>query len=156
MTAGGAGGSPCGYLRRRQELTPRYTSMDNPVAMAVRGVNFNGEAHVADAVAGDGPDVGRSTDLEMYVSLSLAARSTRTLARPRWSMGSRSLLTRVCTTFASATALARAVGVSTSQFPFSHYSDEGSGRPAWPMVWNVHPSHLLIKVLGTRNMCVWR
>jgi len=108
------------------------------------------------AVAGDGPDVDRFTDPEMYVSLSLAARSTRTLARPRWSMGSRSLLTRVCTTFASSTALARTLGVSTSQFPVSHHSDVGSGRPAWPMVWDLHPSRLLMKVLVTRNMRVWR
>jgi len=89
-------------------------------AMAVDGGNANGEAHMAHAVAGDGPDVDRSTDSEIYVSLSLVARSTRTLARPRWSMGSRSLMTRVCTTFASSTALARTFGVSTSQFPVSH------------------------------------
>jgi len=36
-------------------------------------------------------------------------------------MGSRSLLTRVRTTFASATALARTLGVSTSQFPVSRH-----------------------------------
>jgi len=130
--------------------------MVDPGAMAVDGGNANGEAHVAHAVAGDGPDVDRSNNPEIFVSLSLAARSTRTLARPRWSMGSRSLLTRVCTTFASATALARTLGVSTSRFPVSHQSDEGSGRPAWPMMWDLHPSHLLIKVLGTRNMRVWR
>jgi len=130
--------------------------MIDPAAMAVDGGNANGEAHVAHAVAGDGPDVDWSTDPEMYVSLSLAARSTRKLARPRWSMGSRSLLTRVCTTFASATAIARTLGVSTSQFPFSYHSDVGSGRPAWPIVWDLHPSHLLMKVLGTRNMRVWR
>jgi len=123
--------------------------MDHPAAMAVGGGNANGEAHVVHAVAGDEPDVYWSTDFEMYVSLSLAACSTRTLARPRWSMGSRSLLTRVWTTFASATALVRTLGVSTSQFPVSHHSDEGSGRPAWPMVWDSHPSHLLIKVLRT-------
>jgi len=128
----------------------------DPAAMAVDGGNANGEAHVAHAVAGDGPDVDRSTDPEMYVSLSLAARSTRTLARPRWSLGSRTLLNRVCTTFASSTALARTLGVSTSQFPVSHHSGAGSGRPAWPMVWDLHASHLFIKVLGTRNMRVWR
>jgi len=132
------------------------TSMIDPAAMAVDGGNANGEAHVAHAVAGDGADVDRSTDPEMYVSLSLVARSTRTLARPRWSMGSRSLLTRVCTTIASATALARTLGVSTSQFPVSHHIDVGSGRPAWPMVWDLHPLHLLIKALRTRNMRVWR
>jgi len=132
------------------------TSIVDPAAMAVDGGNATGEAHVAHAVAGDGPDVDRSTDPEMVVNLSLAARSTRTLARPRWSMGSWSLLTRVCTTFASATALARTLGVSTSQFPVSHYSDVGSGRPVWPTVWDLHPSHLLVKILGTRNMRVWR
>jgi len=132
------------------------TSMVDPAAMAVDGGNANGEAHVAHVVAGDGPDVDRSTYLEMCVSLSLTARSTRTLARPRWSMGSRSLLTRVCTTFASATALARTLGVSTSQFPVSHHSDIGSGRPKWPMVWDLHPLHLLINALRTRNMRVWR
>jgi len=110
------------------------TSMVEPAAMAVDGGNANGGAHVAHAVAGDGPNVIWSTGPEMYVRLSLAARSTRTLARPRSSMGSRSLLTRVRTTFASATALARTLGVSTSQFPVSHHSDEGSGMPAWPMV----------------------
>ena len=130
--------------------------MVDPAALAVDGGNANGEAHVAHAVAGDGPDVELSTEPEMYVNLSLAARSNRTLARPRWSMGSRSLLTRVCTTFASATALARTLGVSTSQFPVSHHSDEGSGRPAWPTVWDLYPLHLLIKVLGTRCMRVWR
>jgi len=130
--------------------------MVDPAAMAVDGGNANGEAHVAHAVAGDGPNVDRSTYPEMCVSLSLAARSTRTLARPRWSMGSRSLLTRVCTTFASATALARTLGVSTSQFPVSHHSDIGSGRPKWLMVWDLHPLHLLISALRTRNMRVWR
>jgi len=129
--------------------------MVDPLAMAVDGGNASGEAHVAHAAAGDGPDVDRSTDPEMDVSLSLAARSTRMLARPRWSMGSRSLLTRVCTTLASATALPRTLGVSTSQFPVSHHSDKGSGRPPWPMVWDLHLSHLLMKVLGTRNMRVW-
>jgi len=130
--------------------------MVDPAAMAVDGGNANGEAHVAHAVAGDGPDFDLSTEPEMYVNLSLAARSTRTLARPRWSMGSRSLLTSVCTTFASATALARTLGVSTSQFPVIHHSDEGRGRPARPIVWDLHASYLLIKVLGTRNMRVWR
>jgi len=62
-------------------------------------------------------------------------------------MGSRSLLTRVRTTFASATALARTLGVFTSQFPVIHHSDEGSGRPAWPMVRNLHPLHLLILLI---------
>jgi len=130
--------------------------MVDPAAMAMDGGNANGEAHVAHAVASDGLDVYRSTDPEMYVSLSLADRSMRTLARPRWSMGSRSLLTRVFTTFASATALARTLGVCTSQFPVSHHSDVGGGRPAWPMVWDLHPSHLLMKVLGTRKMRAWR
>jgi len=162
-TAGGAGGPPLGAGakpggdgRKRQGLTPRYTSMVDPAVMTVDGGNAVGEAHVAHAVVGDGPDVDLSTDVEMYVSLSLAARSARTFARPRWSMGFRSLLNRVCTTFASATALARTLGVSTSQFPVSHHSDEGSGRPAWPMVWDLCPSHLLIQVLGFRNMRVWR
>ena len=45
--------------------------MVDPAAMAVDGGNANGEAHGAHAVAGDGPDVDRSTDPEMYVSLSL-------------------------------------------------------------------------------------
>ena len=130
--------------------------MVDPAAMAVDGGNANGGAHVAHAVAGDGPDVDQSTDPEMYVSLSLAARSTRMLARPRWSMGFRSLLTRVRTTFASATALARTLGASTSHFPVSHYSDDGSGRPAWPMVWDLHPLHLLMIALRTRKMRVWR
>jgi len=130
--------------------------MADPAAMAVDGGNANGDAHVTHAVAGAGPDVDRSTDPGMYVSLSLAARSTRTLARPGWSMGSRSLLTRVCTTFASSTTLARTLGVSTSQFPFSHHSDVGSGMPAWPMVWDLNPLRLLIKALRTRNMRVWR
>ena len=80
--------------------------------MAVDGGNANGEAHVAHAAAGDGPNVDRYTDPEMNVSLNLAARSTRTLAQPRRSLESRSLLTRVRTTFASATALARTLGVS--------------------------------------------
>jgi len=69
---GGAGGSPCGasakpggYIRRRQGLTPRYTRMVDPAAMAVDGGNANGEAHVTHAVSGDGPDVDRSTDPEM-------------------------------------------------------------------------------------------
>jgi len=39
--------------------------MVDPAAMAVDGGNAIGEAHVAHAVAGDGPDVNRSTDLEM-------------------------------------------------------------------------------------------
>ena len=130
--------------------------MVDPAAMAVNGGNANGEAHVAHAVAGDGPDVDRSTDPGMYVSLSLAARATRTLARPGWSMGSRSLLTRVCTTFASSTALARTPDVSTSQFPVSHHSDVGSGRPSWPMLWDLYPLRLLIKALRTRNMRVWQ
>jgi len=56
--------------------------VDDPAAMAVGGGNASGEAHVARAVAGDGPDVDRFTDPEMYVSLSLAARSTRTFVRP--------------------------------------------------------------------------
>ena len=152
----GAGAKPGGYVRRRQGLTPRYTIMVDPVAMAVDGGNANGEAHVPHAVAGYGPNFDLSTDPEMFVNLSLAARFERTLARPRWSMGSRSLLTGVWTTFASATTLARTLGVSTSQFPVSHHSDEGRGRPAWPMVWDLHASRLLIKVLGTRNMRVWR
>jgi len=63
--AGGAGAKPGGYVRRRQGLTLRYTSMVNPAAMAVDGGNVNGEAHVAHAVAGDGPDVDRSTDPEL-------------------------------------------------------------------------------------------
>ena len=130
--------------------------MDDPAAMAVGAGNANGEAHVAHAVAGDEPDVDRSTDPQMYVSLNLAARSTRTSARPRWSMESRSFKTRVYMTFASAPALARTLGVSTSQFPISYHSDEESGKPAWTTVWDLHPSHLLIKVLGTREMCVWR
>jgi len=46
--------------------------------------------------------------------------------------------------------------LSTSQFPVIHRSDEGSGRPALPMLWNSHPSHLLINLLGTRNIRVWR
>ena len=41
------------------------TSMVDPAAMAVDGGNANGEAHVAHAVAGDGPEVYRSTDPEM-------------------------------------------------------------------------------------------
>jgi len=41
-------------------------------------------------------------------------------------------------------------------FSVSHHSYEGSGRPAWPMVDDSYPSHLLIKVLRTRNMRVWR
>jgi len=106
----------------------------------------------ADEALGIGQKLGK----QQYVSLSLAARSTRTLARPRWSLGSRSLLTRGCTTFASATALARTLGVSTSQFSVSHHSDVERGRPAWPMVWDLHPLHLLMKVLGIRNMRVWR
>jgi len=83
---GGAGAKPGGDVRKRQGLTPRYTSMVDPAVMAVDGGNANGEAHVAHAVTGDGPDVNRSTELEMYVSLSLAARSARTLVQPRWSM----------------------------------------------------------------------
>jgi len=39
--------------------------MEDPAAMAVDGGNANGEAHVAHAVAGDGPNVDRSTDPEM-------------------------------------------------------------------------------------------
>jgi len=124
--------------------------------MAMDGGNANGEPQVAHAVAGDGAHVNRSTDPEMYASLSLAARSTRTLARPRPSMGSWSWLTRVCTALASATALARTLGVSTSRFPVSHDSDVGSGRPAWPMLWNWHPSHLSMKNLRTPYMRVWR
>jgi len=130
--------------------------MDDPAAMAMGGGNANGEAHVAHAVAGDGPDVNRSTNPEMYISLSLAARFTRTLARTRWSIGPRSLLTRVCTTFASATALARTLGVSTSQSPVSYHSYEGSGRPAWPTVWDLHPLHLMVEGHGARNMRIWR
>jgi len=60
-------------------------------------------------------------------------------------MGSRSILTRVCTTFSSATALARTLGFSTLHFPVSHHSDVGSGRQAWAMVKDLHPSHLLMK-----------
>jgi len=63
--AGGAGAKPGGYVRRRQGSTPRYTSMVDPAAMAVDGGNANGEAHVAHAIAGDGPDFDRSTDPEM-------------------------------------------------------------------------------------------
>jgi len=59
------GGKPGGYVRRRQGLAPRYTSKVDPGAMAVDGGNANGEAHVAHAVAGEGPDVYRSTDPEM-------------------------------------------------------------------------------------------
>ena len=44
----------------------------------------------------------------------------------------------------------------TSLFPANHHSDEGRGRPAWLMEWDSYPSHLLIKVRGTRNMRVWR
>jgi len=139
----------------RKGVYPGTSKVDHE-AMAVDGGNANGGAHTAHAVAGDGPDVDRSTDPEMYVNLRLAACSTCTLARPRWSMGSRSLLTRVRTKLASATALSRTPGVSTSKFPVSHHSDEGSGRPAWPMVWDLHPLHLRIKALRTRNMRVWR
>jgi len=39
--------------------------MVDPAAMAVNGGDANGEAHVSHAVAGDGPDVDRSTDPEM-------------------------------------------------------------------------------------------
>jgi len=41
-------------------------------------------------------------------------------------------------------------------FSVYRHSDEGSGRPAWPMLWDSYPLHLLIKVLRTRNMRVWR
>jgi len=41
-------------------------------------------------------------------------------------------------------------------FSVHRHSDGGSGRPAWPMVWDSYPLHLLIKVLRTRNMRVWR
>jgi len=64
---------------RRQGLTPGLpTIMVDPAAVAVDGGNANGGVHVAHAVAGEGPAVDRSTDPEMYVSLSLAARTTRT------------------------------------------------------------------------------
>jgi len=49
--------------------------MVDPAVMAVDGGNANGDASMAHAVTGDGPDVDRSTDPEMYVSFSLAARS---------------------------------------------------------------------------------
>jgi len=39
--------------------------MVDPAAMAVNGGNANGEAHVAHAVAGEGPDEDPSTDPEM-------------------------------------------------------------------------------------------
>jgi len=42
------------------------------------------------------------------------------------------------------------------RFYVYRHSDEGSGRPAWPMLWDSNPLHLLIKVLRTRNMRVWR
>jgi len=34
--------------------------------------------------------------------------------------------------------------------------DEGSGGPARPMLWDSYPLHLLIEVLRTQNMRVWR
>jgi len=41
-------------------------------------------------------------------------------------------------------------------FCFSVYrhSDGGSVRPAWPMVWDSYPLHLLMNLLRTRNMRV--
>jgi len=51
-----------------------------PAAMAVDGGNANGKVHMAHAVAGEGPNIDRSTDPEMLASFRLAARSTRTLA----------------------------------------------------------------------------
>jgi len=41
-------------------------------------------------------------------------------------------------------------------FSVYRHSDNGSGRPAWPMLWDSYPLHLFIKVLRTRNMRVWR
>jgi len=40
--------------------------MVDPAAMAVDGGNANGEAHVAHAIVGDGTNVDRSTDPEMF------------------------------------------------------------------------------------------
>jgi len=62
---GGAGAKPGGYVWKRHGTKPRYTIMVDPAAMAVGGGNANGEAHVAHDVAGDEPDVDRSTDPEM-------------------------------------------------------------------------------------------
>jgi len=39
-------------------------------------------------------------------------------------------------------------------FSVYRHSDEGSGRPSWPMFWDLYPLHLLIKALRTRNMRV--
>jgi len=46
--------------------------MVDPAAMAVDGGNANGEARVAHAIVGDGPNVDRSTDPEMLRQLQLS------------------------------------------------------------------------------------
>jgi len=68
--AGDAGGAPGSEVKRsqgrQQGLTPGApTIMIDPIAMAVDGGNANGEAHVAHAVAEEGPEVERSTDPDM-------------------------------------------------------------------------------------------
>jgi len=42
--------------------------------------------------------------------------------------------------------------LSTSPLPVHHHSDEESGRPAWHVVWDSYPSHLLRKVLGIADL----
>jgi len=41
-------------------------------------------------------------------------------------------------------------------FSVYRHSDEGSGRPSWPMWWDLYPLHLLMKALRTQSMRVWR
>jgi len=41
-------------------------------------------------------------------------------------------------------------------FSVYRHSDERSGRPSWPMLWDLYPLHVLKKALRTRNMRVWR
>jgi len=41
-------------------------------------------------------------------------------------------------------------------FSVYRHSDEGRGRPSWPMLCDLYPLHLLIKARRTRNMRVWR
>jgi len=84
-----------------------------PAAMAVDGGNANGKVHMAHAVAGEGPNIDRSTDPEMLGEFQASGSYYAHVGRLRLSLGSRSLMTRVCTTSAPATALLRTLGVFT-------------------------------------------